>query len=508
MDGTYILTVEVDEEWLSSDSTVYPVIIDPTTSNISNNHDACMSASKPTKTYGSTATLGMGHSATHSAARSVSQFSIPSAIRKGAVINSAYQWQRETTENTGTYYLRPYIITESWEEATVTWNTKPKTDSSITLSRRNLSGASTDSSSSTFWYKFNIAKAVKAWVDGEKANYGLMYISEYENADSVYWRTFASKEHATSAYRPYVVINYTNDTTAPTATLGDAPTAWTKEDVTLTITNAKDNDGGSGLAAKAYSFSSSSSTYSWQASPSKTFSEYESAVHAHVRDAEGNITYLGARELKIDKKAPAFLPYGYPTEWTNEETYLLRIQAMDEGGIPSSVSGILVSGVAAYSFSDEEGVYHWQTSIGKEYTGNRTIYVAVKDYAGNISDTVEVVVDKIDTEAPAAPTVWRTPNCYTRGNIKLEIPINGDTHNNVHSFSAEPGTYNWESTFSKTIYNNCVLYIYAKDPAGNISEPTVVAINEIDKETYENITITKDITEPTNKDVTVTVEGT
>ena len=505
--GVYILTVQVDEEWLDSESTIYPVVIDPTTSNISNSQDTWASKTNTSKNYGSNATMGMGHNSGHSAARSMVQFDVPTSVHKGATISSAYLWQRETGEQTGTFYVRPYLIKKAWTQGTVNWNNQPTYDSSKTLARKNLNGASTDSSSSNFWYKFNITSAVHSWVNTNVPNYGLMYVSEHEAATTTCWRVFATKEHATSSYRPYAVISYTNDTTAPTATLGSVPTAWTNEDVTLTISNAADNTGGSGLAAKAYSFSASSSTYSWQESPSKTFSQY-SVVHAHVRDAEGNITYLGARELKIDKMAPTFIVSGAPTDWTNEETYVLSVVAMDETSIPSFVSGILVSGVAAYSFSEEKDVYHWQASSGKEYTGNRTVYVTTKDYAGNISDTKTVVVYTIDTIAPEAPQVSRCPNCYTRENVKLEISIDIADHRNVYSFSTEPGVYNWESSCSKTIYDNCVLYVYAKDPAGNISEPTVVAINEIDKETYENITITKDITEPTNKDVTVTVEGT
>ncbi|MDE6864119.1 MAG: hypothetical protein K2J41_07030, partial [Eubacterium sp.] len=39
-DNSYILTVVVPEEWLSSNTTVYPVTIDPTTSSLSNSADA------------------------------------------------------------------------------------------------------------------------------------------------------------------------------------------------------------------------------------------------------------------------------------------------------------------------------------------------------------------------------------------------------------------------------------------------------------------------------------
>ena len=64
-----------------------------------------------------------------------------------------------------------------------------------------------------------------------------MFIAECEAADGDYlWRGFATKEHTTSAFRPYAVITYTNDTTKPVISKVTASTsAWTNENVTLTV---------------------------------------------------------------------------------------------------------------------------------------------------------------------------------------------------------------------------------------------------------------------------------
>ncbi len=495
---TYILTVTVDEEWLNSDSTVYPVIIDPTTSNISNSKDTWVSSERSTTVYGSRITMGIGHSDLHGDARSLVYFKIPSAIKKGAAINSAYIWQRETSENTGNFYIRPYMMTGSWTEGATNWETKPERDTSITLPQRNLSGASTDSKDSVYIYKFNIASAVKAWVDGTKVNYGLMYRSAYEGGDTYYWRAFATKDNTVSAYRPYTVISYENDTAAPVATYTSslAEGTWTTDNVTLTIENATDNTNGAGLADKPYSFSDAPGVYNWQESPSKTF-ENPGNVYVHVRDDVGNIRPIGCEFIRIDKEAPGIgVVSGIPTEWTNQ-AFTISITNEDS-----------LSGTAAYSFSETEGVYEWQTENEKTYTDNATIYIYTKDNVGNISQPYVVIVDKVDKIAPNAPTVSKTPDTYTTEYVKLSV-VSEDTQNQTleYSFTTEAEVYDWQEETSKEFDENGTVYVYARDVAGNVSESTVVTIDTIDKETYANITITASEEAPTNEDVIISVEG-
>ena len=100
--------------------------------------------------------------------------------------------------------------------------------------------------------------------NGAYKNYGIVFISEEESKDVYNWRAFASKQYGTSAMQPYTVINYTNDTTAPTVTgVSGNPTSWVKDKVTLTVNGAKDETGGSGLHATPYSFSTEKGKYAW-----------------------------------------------------------------------------------------------------------------------------------------------------------------------------------------------------------------------------------------------------
>ena len=120
-----------------------------------------------------------------------------------------------------------------------------------------------------------------------------------------YQRNFAQMEYTTSGYRPYTVINYTNDTAAPTITsVTGNPTAWTNGNVTLKVNGASDGSG-SGLHAQPYSFSTTKGQYSWQASASKTFTSNQT-VYVYTRDKLGNIALRSTVTInKIDKTGPS-----------------------------------------------------------------------------------------------------------------------------------------------------------------------------------------------------------
>ncbi len=102
------------------------------------------------------------------------------------------------------------------------------------------------------------------------------------------------------------------DRTAPTITsVTGNPTAWTKNNVTLTVNGAKDT--GSGLNATAYSFDGGST---WQASNQKTYTSNTSNISIKVRDAVGNIyTNSNINITKIDKTPPYVKFTGF--KWTN-----------------------------------------------------------------------------------------------------------------------------------------------------------------------------------------------
>ena len=454
-DGSYVLTVTVSEEWLHDENTVYPVVIDPTTSNITNSKDAGVYSAKSSNNYGSEQTACFGRASEYGYGRVYAQFTVPSAIKKGATINSAYYWARETTGRTTTTYVTPYMVTGSWSETGIKWSNKPGYNSSVAGTKKNINSKSKDDPNNVYWYKFDLKNAVKKWVDGT-ANNGVVFVSNEETNKAYNWRAFTSRTYFSSAMRPYTVINYTNDATAPTITsVSGNPTVWTNGNVTLTVNGAADNSGGSGLHSTPYSFSTTKGSYSWQASKSKTFSA-NATVYIYVRDALGNIRLASTQTIsKIDKTAPSAPSVsGNPTSWTNQDVTL------------TAASTDSASGVKYYSFSTAQGTYSWQTAATKTFSAGGTVYVYAKDAAGNVSAAATVALDKLDKTAPAITDV-SVKKDGAGGTVTITA---SDSQSGVAAYSFDGGT-TWQSSNSKT-YSTLPGTVSAavKDNAGNVAK--------------------------------------
>lgn len=383
-ENEYTLSITVDESWLGSESTVYPVTIDPTTSNVYDSADAGVYSKYPSNNYGNEQTGCFGKASDYGYGRVYEKFNIPSAIQKGATIHYAYHWVRETTGRTASTYVRPFLVTSSWSETGITWSNKAGYETTTNTNWKNINSNSKDSENNPYWYNYNLVNCVKKWINGT-ANNGVVFVSgeEVDEVQKYEWRAFASRTYSTSSMRPYTVISYTNDTTAPTATVSADTTDWTNGNVTLTISGAADNSGGAGLHAQPYSFSTISGTYAWGTAASKSFSA-NTTVYVSVRDALGNIRTYTQKITNIDKTAPTIAAVtGNPADWTNGSV-TLTVDANDDA-----------SGVKDYSFSTAENSYNWQNENSYNFNSNTTVYMYVRDNAGNISKAEEVVIDKL-----------------------------------------------------------------------------------------------------------------
>ncbi len=490
-DNEYILSVTVSDKWLNSKDTVYPVTIDPTTSNISNHFDAGVYSSKSSNNYGNEQTCCFGRASEYGYGRVYTHFTMPTAIKKYATINSAYIWERETTGRTTTTYVTPYMVTGSWSETAITWSNKPGYNSSTAMTKKNINSKSTDDSSNPYWYKFDIKTAVKKWTDGA-ANYGLVFLSNEESNGAYNWRAFTSRTYSSSAMRPYTVINYTNDTTAPTApSVSGNPSSWTNGNITLT---AKSTDSASGVSH--YSFSTTKGTYSWQTGATKSVTA-NGTYYVYAKDKAGNISSPTTVTVsKIDKTKPtAPTVTGNPTAWTNG-TVTLTAKSTDSA-----------SGVSHYSFSTTKGAYAWQTGATKSVTANTTYYVYAKDAAGNISAPTTVAVGKIDKTKPTAPTVTGNPTSWAASATLTASATDTGSGIAGYSFSTAENNYTWQTAATKAVVNG-TYYVYTKDAAGNISSPTTVTVSKVDNAAPTAPKVTGNPTAWTNKDVTLTAAST
>ncbi len=484
-DGVYTLTLVVPEEYLLSDSTVYPVTIDPTTSSIYQSRDIPVYSKYPTSTFSGNEINCFGKSNDYGYGRVYTYFTVPSDIKNYATINSAYIWMRETTGRTDTIRVRPYIVTSDWTNST-TWNTKASYGD-YTCAFRLINSASEDGKG-VYWYKFDIKSAVKAWTSGTK-NKGLAFISRTEIIDGTYvWRAFASRENSTSSYRPYVVINYTNDTTKPEVkkVTKNPDTEWAPDSVILTAT-ATDT---STYGVRNYSFNDGEG---WRpiGDNQKTFTESQT-VYVRARDYAGNVSDRHTISVKVDPDPPKVTAVNNPGKdvWKNTNV-TVNITAKDDH-----------SGVASYSFDNGA---NWQSTNSKTYSaeGTYTITAKAKDKVNKVSSAVSGGTVKIDKTAPAVSkptkypdTEWSNTNVTVTNNATdalSGIPTSGYSFNGGSSWETKTKTYSAEGIYTVTPK--------AKDNAGNIGTGPSITI-KIDK-TAPTATVTGVINGDT-VDVTVT----
>ena len=156
-----------------------------------------------------------------------------------------------------------------------------------------------------------------------------------------------------------------------------------------------------------------------------------------------------------DVTAPTFVDVtGNVTEWTNKNVTLTVNGAEDtETGLHES----------AYSFNNYEDEFDWQESNSKTFSSNQTVYIYIRDDAGNIEYVDTVIIDKIDKEGPTISKVTRNDE---NGMTTLTIEAT-DSQSGVAAYRMNSGNWIEGNSFSfKTDSYNYVC-LYVKDKLGN-----------------------------------------
>jgi hypothetical protein len=140
-----------------------------------------------------------------------------SSIPQGLSIDSA-ELQLYTTQVPSA--LRTYDVhrlTAGWTESGVTWNSNGTNN--WDTSGGDFAATPTNSTQLgldlNVWVAWNITEDVRGWYNGTYPNYGTLLKDQSENSSVNYEIWFASKEYATAAYRPRLVVRFTPDTTPP-----------------------------------------------------------------------------------------------------------------------------------------------------------------------------------------------------------------------------------------------------------------------------------------------------
>lgn len=220
-EGLYLVTVEIDAEFLTNENTVYPVMVDPTFSfNASMAiNDAPVYSGIPSSAQGSNYYNHIGY-ANDSYGIGSLLVKFPalkgSSLFNGLIdsrINSVkFNVRKVGGSNSYTSTLRAYRYTgSSWSESTVTYD-------SAAIDSNTGSLVSSVSMTSNTWYSFDITSAAKAWKNGT-ASYdsGLVIKNATNTTSSSYDRVLASVEYGKSidsSYMPYVAVVYNNGSTS------------------------------------------------------------------------------------------------------------------------------------------------------------------------------------------------------------------------------------------------------------------------------------------------------
>ena len=210
----YILTITVDKEFLGSETTVYPVVIDPILNiNSSNMEDTSIYKNFPTtQTYYSSSYLCVGNHGEAGEGRALiklTNMSSFSSINPNSLIDvtyNIYEGSGRTTES----IIRLIDPSSVWSATSVTWDNSPGQWEFVSDIRINASG----------WKELSIESLFQAWLrnarneGGYSSDYGF-YLIAYNNErlglpES---RHFCSSEHGT--YKPYVKVIYNTSTLEP-----------------------------------------------------------------------------------------------------------------------------------------------------------------------------------------------------------------------------------------------------------------------------------------------------
>lgn len=204
----YNLKIILDEEFLKSETTVYPVIVDPTlTFNSEPIFDTPVFSGYPNSNFHTNTYNIVGyHGSTYGEAITFIKIN---NIQNYLYINpnnitSAYLKVYEGSGKTSSATVEVRNVNTTWETNKITYNNMP------TL--RDVASSSKTISSSG-WHQFNIKNYIKLWLNnalkngGKSQEHGLTLKMSTTGVPS---RHFCSADHST--YPPSIVINYEEDT--------------------------------------------------------------------------------------------------------------------------------------------------------------------------------------------------------------------------------------------------------------------------------------------------------
>ncbi|WCN37447.1 OmpL47-type beta-barrel domain-containing protein [Aneurinibacillus uraniidurans] len=239
------------------------------------------------------------------------------------------------------------------------------------------------------------------------------------------------------------------DNTAPVTT-SDAPTTWSKDDVTVSLT-ATDTE--SGVAKTFYSINGSE----YKEGTSFTVSgDGTNKISYYSIDQAGNTEKPQTVEVKIDKMAPVTTSNA-PTAWSKDDVTVSLTATDTESGVAKTF----------YSINGSE--YKEGTSFTVSGDGTNKISYYSIDQTGNTEkpQTIEV---KIDKTAPV--TTSDAPTTWSKDNVTVSLTAT-DTQSGISKtfYSINGSEYKEGTSFTVDKEGITQISYYSVDQTGNIEKP-------------------------------------
>ena len=205
---TYILTMTVDEGYLKSNERQYPVTIDPSVtwsgdSNIIDTYIISGTKYGDANFYSSGTTafpVGRGSNGIY---RSLIKGRKLASTVDGKYVHKATLTMYETSNNDASNIVRAYRIIDNWSEKTVTWNNKPRYNTS--------DGYYGTVTSTGTLYKarvMDLTNYARKVANKSITDYGLMLKSSDEGTTTGKYSKFFGSRHSGTDIRPKFTVEY------------------------------------------------------------------------------------------------------------------------------------------------------------------------------------------------------------------------------------------------------------------------------------------------------------
>ncbi len=212
----YFVTIAADKDWLKSESTIYPVTIDPVVTTRQEKKTITATFIASGENYKNSNFNGVGHiyigqeSSGYGFCRALFKIELPE-LNKGDMVNGASlclylaepSFYTDTVPN---QQIDAHLIKDNWDPGTVTWEKRPDISDTVF----DYSYITRDYAD---WKYFDITKAVKYWYEGTFKNNGILI--KKANEASGYTQCANGKFYSdnylsNSASYPVIQISYRN----------------------------------------------------------------------------------------------------------------------------------------------------------------------------------------------------------------------------------------------------------------------------------------------------------